>query len=285
MMHSSASMETRKRAVRFEPAPRTPEQKAFVSAFEFEDPGAPRLAQLLERYALDAVIAPGCGELEKLRLLSDWTYERFRMFGRPSAKTEDALEILEHCAAGHTFYCAHYAIVMCAAATALGWHARVISLRRADYPGRVSNHNIVELWSVEYAKWVLWDPTLNYSLERRGVPLNAYEAARAWFRDDGADVDILVGPLAKRYAKEDLPLEYRHYPNFGWQKLCERGMSSFACLAYVPTNRLLGAYPGRTIEHWADWPGIHVIETAKEPAWSEQAEILAPYYPVIGRES
>ncbi|MCZ7648185.1 MAG: transglutaminase-like domain-containing protein [Planctomycetota bacterium] len=274
MPHAKCPIETR-----WTPAPRTAEQRAFVDAFDFEPAGEPRLAELRARHALEQVVAPGRDELERLRLLSDWTYERFRKFGRPSLKTEDALEILEACAAGHTFYCAHYAIVMCAAATALGWHARVLSLRRADYPDRVSNHNIVELWSGTLGKWVLWDPTLNFCLEAGGTLLNAYEAARAWFGPERENLRFLIGPDATPRAPGELPIRYRHYEGFGWQALAERGVSSFACLAYVPSNRLLGTYRERTIEHWDEWPGIHVVETAKT-AWAADAAALEPYYPL-----
>lgn len=264
---------------KWDPAPRTPEQKAFVARFDFERHDAPALVELRERYRLDEIVAPATSELEHLQRISDWTYERFKIFGRPTAKTENALEILSCAEAGHTFYCAHYAIVMSAAATALGWHARPVSLRRADYPDGVSNHNVVELWLPSREKWILWDPTLNYYMEQNGIPVNCYEAGRALIRDNGVGVEIVVSLEPKRITIKDLPLNYREYPGFGWQRLDVRGLSAFACVAHLPTNRLMGAYKDRTIEHWSDWPGIQPILTA-ESTWTDDASTLAPYYPV-----
>jgi len=158
----------------------TPSQKQFVDRFLFEDPQGEMPSQFRQTWRLDSLVATG-SELDKLLRLAEWTYGQFYLFGRPTLQSENALEILDACAAGHTFYCAHYAIVFCAAATALGWVARPISVRRAEESYRLSNHNIVEVWSKERQRWLCFEPTYGGCVAIEGEPASAYEAARQWF--------------------------------------------------------------------------------------------------------
>ncbi|MGD0090969.1 MAG: transglutaminase domain-containing protein, partial [Planctomycetota bacterium] len=168
-------------------------QKEFVERFCFEDPRSEELAQFRKAYGLDALARSG-SEMDKLLRLAEWAYAQFYMFGRPTLQTENALEILQASAAGHTFYCAHYAIVYCAAATALGWTARPISVRRAEESYHLSNHNIVEVWATELKRWVCFEPTYGGCVAIAGQPVSAYEAARQWFTHQGEGLQVLLGP-------------------------------------------------------------------------------------------
>lgn len=257
----------------------TPEQTRFKKSFVHEDPANPRLARLLSDYKLAEVTAPGKTELDKMRLLSAWVFDRIPRFGRPTLQTEEALTILEN-AHNNLFYCAHYAVVYAAAALALGWEARVISQRRPDFPGRLSNHNVVEAWSRQFNRWIFIDPTHDYIFLKDGIPLNCYEIGREWFKNEGRGLVIRQGREGKEYTVNDLPLTFRefHYKD-GLVQINRKGMTGFACHAWVPTNRFLDPEERRSIERWDDWEDIVVIN-GLENDWNDKWEELTPYYSI-----
>ncbi|HUV41965.1 MAG TPA: right-handed parallel beta-helix repeat-containing protein [Sedimentisphaerales bacterium] len=257
--------------------PRTPEQQAFIKNFLFIDKNDPGLSVLKDKYKLEQVTASGQDELSKLILLNQWTYQQFRKFGKPTYKTENALEILEKIKQGHTFYCAHYTIVFVGAANALGWDARPVSLRRADETERSSNHNVAEVWSRQYGKWVMFDPTLNHYVAKDAVPLNCYEIGAEWVKNNGKDMKFVVGTGRKMYERKDLPVVLAYHKGFGNLAIKVAWTDPYACLAFIPTNRLLGSFPDKSIEKWDDWDNIHFILNGGD-RWQEDAEMLPPYY-------
>jgi hypothetical protein len=255
-----------------------PAQEKFRKSFVAEDPG--RLAAFRKEHGLDRVIAAGTAELEQLQLLAAWTFAQMPRFGKPSCQTEMPADIIARAAEGHVFYCAHYALVMTTAALSLGWEARLVSQRRADYPGRVSNHNVVEVWWRTGKAWIMFDPThVLHFTNQTGRPLNCYEIGQDWFLNKGVNLRLVTGAERKVRTVADLPIREKKYPNYGWLQICELMMNGFACLAYVPTNRFLENYPGKSVERWDDWPGLHFF-CGTEQGWQTPAEKLAPYYPV-----
>lgn len=256
----------------------TPQQMEFVKRFDFEDPNSAACEQLRREYRLEKMTRTG-SEMDQLLRLSEWTYGQFFMFGRPTVQTENALEILDACADGHTFYCAHFAIVFCAAATALGWTARPISVRRAEENYRLSNHNIVEVWSKEEKRWLCFEPTYGGFVAVDGRPVNAYEAARQWFVHEGKGLQVILGPRRQVIVRQDYPYLLRRYPEYNWTKINELSFTCYACLAWVPSNRLLGGIGEKSIESWDHWPDITVYFGA-ERQWKESPEELPAYYPV-----
>jgi hypothetical protein len=249
-----------------------------VDRFDFEDPQGGLPTRFREEYRLDSLVSTG-SEMDKLLRLAEWSYGHFYLFGRPTLQTENALEILQGCAEGHYFYCAHYAIVFCAAATALGWVARPISVRRAEETCRGSNHNIVEVWSKERRKWLCFEPTYGGCVAVDGEPVSAFEAARQWFTRDGKGLQVILGPRRQIVSKDDHPYRLKKYAEYGWTKIDTRSFTCYACLAWVPTNRLLGQHSDRSIEHWDDWPGMCIYFGA-DRGWQEDPSELPPYHPV-----
>ena len=256
----------------------TPGQKQFVDRFAFADPRGRKYAQLRKEYHLDRLVSTG-DEMDRLLRLSEWSYANFYLFGRPSLQTENALEILRGCAEGHMFYCAHYAIVFCAAATALGWVARPISVRRAEENYRLSNHNIVEVWLKERKKWACFEPTYGGVVAIDGEPASAYEAARQWFTRDGRDLQVVLGPRRQIVDKKDYPYLLKYYEAYTWTQINDRSFTCYACLAWVPSNRLLGEHGKKSIENWDHWPGMTLYFGA-ERKWKEDPSELPAYYPV-----
>ncbi len=259
------------------PSEMTPQQTQFVDRFAFEDPRGEKPSRLRREYRLDSLVATG-DEMDKLLRLAEWTYGQFYLFGRPSLQTENAFEILRGCVEGHQFYCAHYVIVFCAAATALGWTARPISVRRAEESYRLSNHNIVEVWSKERRKWLCFEPTYRGCVAVDGEPVSAYEAAREWFTRSGERLQVVLGPRRQIVGRNERPYRLKLYADYGWTQIDDRSFSCYACLAWVPSNRLLGDHGERSIENWDHWPGIYVHFGA-ERGWREDPRDLPPYYP------
>jgi hypothetical protein len=152
----------------------------FSRRFVFDNYDNPKLRYLREKYRLDDVVAPGKTEFEKQLLLMKWAYDQWD-FGYPREMIPEhsAIEILKHSRREHKFYCAHSAAVLMAAANSLGWVCRNMAIPR---------HSFTEIWSNEYKKWVLLDPTSSYYPERDGVPLNTYEFRQSLLLDQGKGV-------------------------------------------------------------------------------------------------
>jgi len=256
---------------------RTPQQEKFIENFLAIDKDDRKLAELRDEYNLEEVISSGDDELSKMTLLSEWTYKQFKKFGRPTYKTENGLEILKKIKEGHTFYCAHYTIVFVCAANALGWEARPVSLKRSETVERISNHNVAEIWSEQFGKWIMFDPTLNHYVVKDGVPLNCYEIGAEWVRNNGKDMKFIVGTEGKEYCKEDLPVVLAYHKGFGDLAIQVPWTDPYACLAFIPTNRLLGSFPNKSIERWDDWDNIYVILNGGDN-WQTDTEALPPYY-------
>jgi hypothetical protein len=247
----------------------------FRASFVSEDPG--RLAAFRKQHGLDRVVAPGKTELDQLHLLAAWTFGRLPSFGKPSVQTENSAVIIARAAEGHTFYCAHYALVMTTAALALGWEARLISQRKADYPDRVSNHNVVEVWWRIGRAWIMFDPThVLHFTDPNGRPLNCHEVGREWFLNKGRDLRLVHGAEKTIHTVAAMPIMERHYPNYGWLQVAASTLDCFGCLAHVPTNRFLEDYPAKSVEHWDDWPGLYLY-LGQEDGWRTPAAKLAPY--------
>lgn len=132
----------------------------YTRRFKFDSYDNPKLSELRQRYHLDQVVAPGKTEFERQVLLVDWVNHRFKKFGKPSSIVRGALEILPAVDSGGCFFCTQYGEVMISAAASLGWVDRPLALRRPDNRGSGSTeHTSTEIWSNQYRKWVVLDPT------------------------------------------------------------------------------------------------------------------------------
>jgi hypothetical protein len=192
-------------------------ESEYTKRFKFDVFDNPKLKELRTKYRLDDVVAPGKDEFDRQVLLLDWTHFQFKKFGRPTANPRGALEILKDVEEGHTFFCAHYGATYCSAAASLGWVDRTLALRRhRDYPGAgAPEHTSTEIWSNQYRKWVVMDPTANMYVEKDGTPLNGVEIRTEWFEREGKDLVFVIGKERKRYRKADLPIFLGRFAGFG----------------------------------------------------------------------
>lgn len=219
-------------------------ESQYTRRFKFDSFDNPKLKELREKYHLDEIVAPGKDEFEKQVLLVDWVNHRFKKFGKPSAPAHGALEILPAIDAGNSFFCTQYGEVMVSAAASLGWVDRPLALRRPNNRGSGSTeHTSTEIWSNQYRKWLVLDPTFAMYFEKDGKPLNAYEFREEWFLHDAKDVTFVLDNGTKRYHKSDMPVFRGRYPDFGDLVLDPGATNVYAFIGYVPNTNLLDAGP------------------------------------------
>ena len=223
-------------------------QSDYTKRFRFDSYDNPRLTELRERYRLDEVVAPGKDEFDRQVLLLDWVNHRFKKFGKPTSPARGALDVLAANDAGNTFFCAHYADVFVSAAATLGWVDRSLALRRPDPIGQGSTeHSSTEIWSNQYRKWVMLDPTFAMHVVKASdpaaVPLNAYELRQEWFYNDGKDLVFVLDKDRKRYRKSDLPVFRSRHAGFGDLVLDEGALNPYGFIGYIPNTNLMDAGP------------------------------------------
>ena len=218
-------------------------ESEYTKRFKFDAFDNPKLKELREHYKLDEVVAPGKDEFDGQVLLMDWTHRQFKKFGRPSASPRGALEILRDIEQGHTFFCAHYAKVFVSSAASLGWVDRELALRRhqGTAQGGSTEHSTTEIWSNQYRKWIMLDPTSNMYLEKDGVPLNAFEIRQEWFYREGKDLVFVIGKERKRYKKTDLPIFLQRFAGFGDLAVSPDELDKYGFTGYIPNTDFMDA--------------------------------------------
>jgi hypothetical protein len=216
----------------------------YTKRFKFDSHKNPKLKELRRHYKLDEVVAPGKDEFDRQVLLLDWVNHQFKKFGRPSASPRGAAEILRDIEAGHTFFCAQYADVLVSAAASLGWVDRSLALRLPDNMGAGSTeHSSTEIWSNQFRKWVMFDPTFAMFVEKDGLPLNAYELRQDWFYHDGKDLVFVLGKNRQKYRKADMPVFRKRFADFGDLSLDASAVNVYAFIGFVPNTDLMDAGP------------------------------------------
>src|SRR5437016_4620149 len=252
----------------------------FTKRFKFDAFDNPKLKELREKYKLADVVASGKDEFDKQVLLLDWTHHQFKKFGRPSASPKGALEILKAVEEGHTFFCAHYADTLCSAAASLGWVDRTLALRRhQDYPNAGSpEHSTTEIWSNQYRKWIMLDPTANMVVEKDGLPLDGFEIRTEWFYKEGKNLVFSIGKERKKYKKSDLPIFLGRFAGFGDLTVPANEMEKYGFTAYVPNTDLMDSGP--------DYGKMFIVKDklCDGTKWHERTNpanpAVDPYFPI-----
>ncbi|MFO1500877.1 MAG: hypothetical protein U1G07_21230 [Verrucomicrobiota bacterium] len=219
-------------------------ESEYSRRFKFDTFANPKLKELRSRYQLDEVVASGRSEFERQGLLLEWVHRQFRKFGRPSVTTHGALDILKGIADGNTFFCAQYAELLVSAAASLGWVDRPLALRRHQGVAEVggsTEHSVTEIWSNQYGKWIMLDPTLNLFIQKDGLPLNAYEIRQEWFYRGGSNLVFVIGKEQQHYRKADLPVKLEHFQDFGDLALYPDELHKYGFIGYIPNTDLMDA--------------------------------------------
>src|SRR5262249_42464020 len=146
--------------------------------------GQAPLARFRQAESLDAVVAGAVSDEERARKLLHWTRAQFEP-GRPDPYPQpDAMKTLSEIRAGRTGgFCAQYAFVLVQALQSFGKPARVVT---------IVNHEVVETWLADQARWTMLDPLFELQvLDSGGRSLSAIEIRNG--RDAGAKVAITAG--------------------------------------------------------------------------------------------
>jgi len=253
-------------------------ENQYSRRFVFARADSPKLAQLRAQEDLDGVVEAGRTQFDRQVRLLDWTQRRIRKFGRPSVEAFGALEIVKAVDEGHTFYCAHYARLLVSAAASMGWIARPIALKTARPTDGAPEHSITEIWSDQYVKWVLFDPTYAMYVEADGIPLSAWEIRQRWLYGGRDGLVFVLGADRKRYRLDDLPVFIATHPGFGDLSLTTRTLDKLAFLGYIPNTNLMDApydYAGMFISKDEFCEGVrwHIRDNPADPA-------TEPYFPL-----
>lgn len=141
----------------------------------------PRLALLRSREKLDELVSTAKSQFEAIVRLRAWARRQWEPGENFYYPPWDAVEILDLARKhGNRGFCAQYAVVFLQACQSLGIHARYV-----DLPG----HFVVAVWSDDYNRWLLMDPTNDIDYERYGAPMRGRDLYRAYWRDDVRGVE------------------------------------------------------------------------------------------------
>lgn len=150
--------------------------------FDYEPFDQPRLRALRQRHKLDEVTQGAKTEFELIERLARWSSGRWeRGHLKDSYPAWDALAILSPHADGKPVggFCQQYNLVLLQACASFGIPGRAVSISVGDHGGQVrgSGHEVVELWSNQYRKWVYVDGNMAwYAVDAgSGVPLSLWE--------------------------------------------------------------------------------------------------------------
>ena len=185
----------------------TKSYKIYESAkhFQYENFTNSELRLLREKYHLDKLVSGADRELDKIILLMGWL-RKIIPSGDPERLNYNfsALDILSRAQEGDTFSCSGYSIAFVQSALSLGFTAR--------YVGLFKGHIVAEIWSNEFAKWIVMDVYNDLHYEKDGIPLNALELHEIWEKRDFSGLNVLSGIERKDFVentKEGL-LSYYH---------------------------------------------------------------------------
>jgi hypothetical protein len=169
-----------------------------------EDYHNPRLKRLRQEYGLERVTAGEPEEFRRLLKLRHWVHTRWPI-DNEQQEGGDAFSILEKAKTGAGFHCSHLLAVQHAVMVSMGYVARDLGIdRNHEDLGRSMHHGVNEVWSNDYAKWVLLDAKYDIHFERDGIPLSALERHEA-VRSDGGKRIVKMQGVERRQAPMDLP--------------------------------------------------------------------------------
>lgn len=161
------------------------------------------LRELRQQYKLDALSETGKTELDKIKIMVDWTNRQWKHNGSNNPSKSDALTILKEAAEGKMFRCVEYGIVASASLNSIGIKARVLGLKTRDVEKvrRGAGHVVTEVYSAVLKKWIFVDPQFNIMPVLNEMPLNAVEFQKAILKDrTNLKLVNLSGIIDKDYA-------------------------------------------------------------------------------------
>ncbi|MGE0078341.1 MAG: transglutaminase-like domain-containing protein [Bacteroidales bacterium] len=152
----------------------------------------PYLKKLRLDYGLDTLTKNVNTQLDKVKIILDWTNRQWIHSGGNEPTKSDPISILEEARTGKSFRCVEYGVVSAAALNSIGLPARVIGLKTRDVEKVKygAGHVAAEVFLADFNKWVFIDGQFNAIPVLNNVPLNAVEFKRAII-DNRNDLQIV----------------------------------------------------------------------------------------------
>ncbi len=150
------------------------------------------LRTLRKDYGIDTLTKNTSNDIEKIKIIVDWTHNQWEHSGNNEPSKPDALTILKEAKEGNNYRCVEYGIVSSASLNSIGVKARVLGLRTADSESvrYGAGHVVAEAYSKEFNKWIFIDGQFNAIPMLNGIPLNAIEFQKAII-DKSEDLKII----------------------------------------------------------------------------------------------
>ncbi len=237
--------------------------------FEYEPLDHPHLKKLREQYKLDEVVKGSQTELEMMLRLAQWACNHWEW---PNHIMEyypawDALEILKPDKDGTPSggFCQQFNLVFLQACESFGLSGRAISISQGRWQEKYQGggHEIVELWSNDWKKWVYVDGALAWYIvdEKTGTPLSMLELRQrqlASLRGDPVPAVRLVDAVRTKNKQ------------FTWNGLgAPKPLNWYLELRLIPRSNFLqekSPLPlNQGTEEWS-WTGSYVWTDAEVPA-------------------
>ncbi len=236
--------------------------------FEYEPLDHPNLRKLREQYKLDEVVQGSQGELECMLRLAQWACNHWDW---PNHIMEyylpwDALEILKPDKDGTPAggFCQQFNVVFLQACESFGFSGRAISISQGRWQEKHSGggHEVVELWSNEWKKWVYVDGALAWYIvdQKTGVPLSIWELRERQLKmargDSAPEVRVVDAVRTKN-------------KQFAWNGLWPDPLNWYLELRLIPRSNFLqekSPLPlNQGTEEWC-WTGNYVWTDTEVPA-------------------
>ncbi|MFC1508676.1 transglutaminase-like domain-containing protein, partial [Candidatus Omnitrophota bacterium] len=170
------------------------------TGFTYQSADEPRNKEVIDREDLDAVVMGAHNEFEAIVRLLNYASRRWVYAGpRLEYPKWNAVDIAER---AHSFgdggMCIQHAAFLVHILTVMGYQARHVN---------IIAHEVVEVWSDDFDKWVYLDPTQGVDCylydTRTGIPLSLDEMHKAYYTLYGVNkpIDWMV-PTADWYTLE-----------------------------------------------------------------------------------
>jgi len=222
-------------------------------AWEWESSDRPEFQVLKDRENLDELLAGSSSQFESQTRLMEYVTQRWWDGDpMPDYPAWDALSILDRLdEAGSGGMCIQHNNVLAGMCIAYGWQARHVN---------ITSHEICEVWSDEYGKWIYLDAHgVNHYLYNKetGEPqsiLDLHQTFLDLYYPD-APIDWMTDSLARRNDLENSPIGIA-VPGEG--RKMHNGLDLMAFARMMPRNNYYEKPTPRPLTHgctWWPWDG------------------------------
>jgi len=182
--------------------------------FQFEDITSPPFVELNRRFAFAESVKGIDDEFARILRLRQWIFNTLKVDASKPGPALDAISILAQGPSGGPFECTHSMIAQNAVMNAMGYVTRCLQPGpggEANTYLAAGNHGVNEIWSNKHRKWFLSDAEFDGHFEKGGIPLSALEIRDEYLRNEGKELDLVVGPGRKKVKPQLLfsPHTYR----------------------------------------------------------------------------